>query len=260
MSANSGRPNRLFIIRHGESLRNEAKQGNVHFPSDESRRHIRGIGDHKIDLTPLGRMQARAAGIYLRENFDVPDYAYDSFYARTQQTADGALSAYTEEERQWIERRHNIFLRERDPGYTYDMIDEEVETGFPFHQEHRNTFGSLLFRPIGGESLADGLIRAYLLLQHIYEARDGQDVQLYGHGGITRDLMFLIEHWDLDQFAEHPGPDNCGITIYQSKMVPIMIKGKPHGERKKLLLERFNDTGWEKYMDHPDVIAAGASN
>ena len=48
------RPALLVIVRHAESLRNRAKRNTTYFADDEARSTVKGIPDHKIDLTPEG--------------------------------------------------------------------------------------------------------------------------------------------------------------------------------------------------------------
>src|SRR5258708_2895768 len=126
------RPRRLVLVRHAESARQQAKKDSTYFADDEARRTVRDIANHKIELTPLGVAQARATGIDLRERFGAFDHVYDSGYQRAVQTAEHILHAYTEEERAAMPVRHNIFIRERDPGYAYDMTAEEAEAAFPW--------------------------------------------------------------------------------------------------------------------------------
>ena len=130
------RPRQLIFIRHAESARNKARQGNIYFTDEEARASIKGIPDYKIPLTSEGIVQAQKTGAYLREKFGTPDYVYHSGYKRTMQTLDGILEAFSENERAQINVRMNQFIRERDPGYTYDMTTEEAVTAFPWLQDH----------------------------------------------------------------------------------------------------------------------------
>lgn len=245
MSTLRGRPKRLILIRHAQSLRNKAKDGSVYFPNDQSREEVKGIADHDIPLTALGHEQAVLAGIYLRDKFGAPDFIYDSYYLRTRQTKDGILSAFTPEEKALIEQRSSISLRERDPGYTYDMTTHEALETFPFNDSHYNTFKGFFSRPIGGESLADVAEKRTLpFLEKTYRDRDDQTVWFICHGGTIRCLRMNIEHFSPWEFVEKPGPNNVGITVYDQQLVPKMIKGKQSGLRKKLFLTVFNDTSW----------------
>src|SRR5687768_2244130 len=121
------RPSQLVLVRHAQSLRNEIKQGNIYFADDEVRKPIQGIPDHEIPLTQLGIEQAVQTGKQIREKFGTFAYAYHSGYKRTADTAKFILDAYTDEERAEINMRQNPFIRERDPGYTYDMTTQEAE-------------------------------------------------------------------------------------------------------------------------------------
>lgn len=244
MSTLRSRPRQLILIRHAESARNKAKDGSVYFPDEESKQGVAGIGDHEIPLTELGHLQAQQAGIYLRQKYGVPDFIYDSNYLRTKQTKEGILKAFNPEEIAKIEQRSNIALRERDPGYTYDMTLAEVEKYFPYIPRHYDTFKSFFNRPIGGESLADVAEKRILpFLEKVYRDRDGQNVWFICHGGTIRCTRFNIEHWSPEEFTNNPGPHNCGITVYDQKMVPTMIDGRP-STRKKLILNVFDDISW----------------
>jgi broad specificity phosphatase PhoE len=218
MAKVTDRPARLVVIRHGESLRNLAKKGETYFADDAARRRIQGIPDHKIALTEEGHRQARATGVVLREMFPPPDYLYHSGYLRTLQTAEDVLEAYSEEERSSIQVRMNEFLRERDPGYTYDMTTEEAEAAFPWLNEYWNTFGSFLSRPPGGESIADVTARVYTVLNMLFRDRAGMNIFLVTHGGTIRAIRYLLEHHTYDWASKWPKgerPGNCGITVYE---------------------------------------------
>jgi broad specificity phosphatase PhoE len=231
------RPSLLVLVRHAESLRNQVKRGKVYFVDDGARRDIKGIPDHKIPLTDIGLEQARQTGLAVRARFGCPDYVYHSGYLRTVQTTEGILAAYPEEERSAIKVRSNIFIRERDPGYTYGMTREEAERQFPFMQEYWQEFGGFMARPIGGESLAQVCERVYLFLNMLFRDRAGQRIFIVTHGGTIRCFRFLLERWDYDQ-AEHwpPGqsPKNCGLTVYEHD--------QPAGH---LLLREYNTVYWK---------------
>lgn len=121
------RPNRLVIVRHGESTRNLAKNGSTYFADEEARVSVQGIPDHLIKLTDAGIAHAKITGAQIRKRFRKFDYAYTSGYLRTDQTLEAILEAYPEKERRKIKVRKNPFIRERDPGYTYDMTTAEAE-------------------------------------------------------------------------------------------------------------------------------------
>jgi probable phosphoglycerate mutase len=199
-------------------MRNEAKKGSVYFADDDARNRIRGIPDYKVPLTYRGREQARQTGLKLREFYETPDYLYHSGYTRTIETTEGILAAYAPKEREQIKLRENPFIRERDPGYAYDMTQTEAEENFPWLQEHWHTFGGFFARPPGGESLSDVANRVYTFLNMLFRDRAGQNVFVVTHGGTLRAFRFLLERWDYDRALHWPdghAPQNCGVTDYE---------------------------------------------
>jgi probable phosphoglycerate mutase len=218
VNATVQRPALLVIVRHAESARNQAKKDNVYFADDAARRVVQGTPDHLIELTPDGHEQAIETGAAIRERFGSFDYVYTSGYARTEQTADGILSAYSAEELARMRRRMNIFIRERDPGFTYDMTEQEAEAAFPWLNEYWRTFGGFMARPPGGESLADVVGRVHTFLDTLFRDRAGQKVLVVTHGGTIRCLRFALERWNYQQAERWPpgqSPANCGVTVYR---------------------------------------------
>ena len=107
-----------------------------------------------------------------------------------------------------MKRRMNIFIRERDPGFTYDMTEEEAEAAFPWLNEYWHTFGGFMARPPGGESLADVVGRVHTFLDTLFRDRAGQKVLVVTHGGTIRCLRFALERWNYERRrALAAGPD-----------------------------------------------------
>lgn len=203
---------------------------------DESRQPVKGIPDHKIVLTEKGRDEARKVGLALREKFGIPDYLYHSGYLRTVKTSEEILAAYTEEERLKIKIRHNLFIRERDSGYAYDMTTEEAEKAFPWLKEYWKTFGGFFSHPPGGESLAQVCDRVYLFLNMLFRDRADQNIFVVTHGGTIRAFRFLLEHWDYEEvnnrFRTDP-PKNCSVTVYEYDP-----------DKMRLVLKEYNSIYW----------------
>src|SRR5581483_7740615 len=211
------RPVQLILIRHAESARNKAKKGATYFADEEARKTVKGIPDHEIPITDTGSLQAKQTGVYLKERFGIPDYIYDSGYRRTIETRDCILEAFTPEERKEIELRMNLFVRERDAGFAYDMTDDEAKTHFPWLKEYWKTFGGFMARPPGGESLCDVAERVRQFYESLKEHRIGQKVWVVTHGGTIRSFRFVLERWPIARALSWPpgqSPKNCGITVY----------------------------------------------
>jgi broad specificity phosphatase PhoE len=230
------RPALLVIVRHAESARNQAKKGSVYFADDAARRVVKGTPDHLIELTEDGHKQALETGHAIRERFGTFDYVYTSGYARTEQTAAGILAAYPEQERTLMRQRMNLFIRERDPGFSYDMTEVEADAAFPWMSEYWRTFGGFMARPPGGESLADVVSRVHTFLDTLFRDRAGRKVLVVTHGGTIRCFRFLLERWDYSQaerWAPGQSPANCGVTVYRAA---------DSGDR--LELEEYNRVHW----------------
>src|SRR5436190_22089001 len=97
--SDANRPALLVLVRHGQSQRNVVKKQNRFYLDDESRKAVKGVPDHLIELTDEGRRQARLTGVALREAYGTFDYILHSGYARTVQTLDQMLEAYSADER-----------------------------------------------------------------------------------------------------------------------------------------------------------------
>ncbi len=230
------RPTLVVLVRHAQSARNIAKKDTVYFADEDARMKVKGIPDHKINITPEGIIQAQKTGQALRKRFGIFDYAYTSGYNRTVQTLDNILEAYSQEERNKIKVRSNPFIRERDPGYTYDMTKKEAEKHFPWLQDYWNTHGGYLSAPPGGESLAKVSERVYTFLNMLFRDRAGQRVMIITHGGTLRCFRALLERWDYDRATSWPEgerPENCGVTVY-----------KHSSKENKLVLQEYNTTYW----------------
>jgi broad specificity phosphatase PhoE len=228
------RPALLVIVRHAESARNQAKMGSVYFADDAARQVVRGVPDHLIDLTADGAKQAQQTGVALRDRFGAFDTVFTSGYARTEQTAAAILDAWPAAERARMHVKAELFIRERDPGFAYDMTTAEAEAAFPWLNEYWQTFGGFMARPPGGESLADVTGRVHTFLGDLFRDHAGQKIMVVTHGGTLRCFRFLLEGWSYSQAQRWPdgqSPANCGVTTYRDT-----------GER--LELEDYNRVYW----------------
>ncbi|MDO8571056.1 MAG: phosphoglycerate mutase family protein [bacterium] len=213
------RPSLLVIVRHGESARNVALQSSLYLPKEDLDR-FEGIPDHKIPLTEEGKRQARETGIAIRKKYGVFDVVYDSQYLRTIQTRDGILEAYTPLQRERMKIRHSHLVREREPGYTFGMSDEDVEQYFPWFKRYWDSFGYFYARPPGGENQAEVCQRVHDFVNNdLVRIRRGKKVLIVTHGGTIRAFRFNLEKWTpedyMREFEEGEHPTYCGVTAYR---------------------------------------------
>jgi broad specificity phosphatase PhoE len=213
------RPSLVVLVRHAESLRNRVKKNNKYLPKDESSAIIRGVPDHRIPITEFGIQQSVITGVKIRERFGVFDVAYKSGYLRTEQTLDGILSAYTDEERAQTKIRVSDFIRERRAGYTYDMTTEEAQAAFPYLDECWERDGPFYAVPPGGESQNDVCRITFHFVGLLKRQRPGKKVLVVLHGGSKWGVRYNVEGWTPDEYIhryEHdPRPENCGVTTYR---------------------------------------------
>lgn len=198
-------PKKLIVVRHGESLRNLAKQTTYYFGSQDEVGDMRGIPDFKIPLTDRGVEQSVSLGKILASEFFF-DAIFHSGYIRTEQTIEGILSSFSHDEKDRLRKvtSFDSFLRERDAGYTYEMTAEDVERYFPYMDAHWKTFGSYFTRPPGGESLNDVANRVHAFIQTTLSNYSDQTVLVVAHGGTLRAFYALFERLSYDEVASWP--------------------------------------------------------
>lgn len=221
-------PELLVLVRHAESARNVAKKGNVFFTDDESRRSVRGVPDYEIPLTEAGFRQAELTGAALRDRYGTFDVVVDSGYRRTVDTASAILEAWPTP---GAERRSDVFVRERDSGFAYDMTTAEAEAAFPWLEEYWKTSGSFFARPPGGESVAQVCERVCLFLQGLERDHAGDRVLVVTHGVTLRAFRHLIEGLGYAEvmatFRADP-PENCSVTTYLADPVEDRLVLQDH--------------------------------
>ena len=232
------RPSLLVLLRHAESERNKIKRGAVYFQNEYDRTTVKGIPDYQIPITDQGASQAAKTGEGLRDDFGTFYYIYHSGYLRTKQTMEGVLGAYAPEEQEKMRAkiRMDPFIRERDPGYCYDMTQEEAEHNFPWLKDYWKTFGGFFGQPPGGESLAQMTNRVYLFVNMLFRDRGGKKILVVTHGGTLRCFRFILERWDYNQALKWPpgeSPKNCSLTIYDY-----------NSSLSKLVLREHNKVYW----------------
>ncbi len=228
-------PQTLVLVRHAESVFNVARPAvsDARFLKNDSARNLLGNNpDHRIELSAAGIASLEKTGAFIRQKFGVFDAAYHSGFTRTKKTLDGILSAYTPEEREKILVRKSQLIRERDAGYTYNLIEQEVLTYFPWLQSYWKFNGTFFARPVGGESIATVADRIEMFLRFLGEDYPSQKILVTLHGRALAALRFVLEDWTYEQaeeFIEGPSPSNCGITVYEYSK-----------EEKKLVLREYD--------------------
>lgn len=219
-------PKLLVIVRHGESIRNKAKEGDLFFRDEETRDLVAGVVDYLVPINELGWQQSQQTGLALRKIFPKFDLIIHSGYLRTAQTVEAILEAYDKK----IQVVSNLMIRERDPGFNFSMTEEDVKYYFPYHEEYWQLFGQFFSYPPGGEPIIKVCERVYVFLEMLKREHAGKRILVVTHGGTIRAFRFWLESWDYHYITTNydlKAADNCAVFAYKYKpkknqLVPII--------------------------------------
>lgn len=221
-------PSALLLARHGESAGNLARDRalaeNLQFIDIAQR-------DCDVALSERGEEQARALGRWLGASGEVPDAIVASPYVRAQQTAQIARQAGG-----WTT---GVRIDERFREKEFGMLDRLTRSGimarFPEQSAMRERLGKFYYRPPGGESWADVVLRlrsAFASLQQEY-ARGR--VLIISHQVVVLCMRYIIEDLTEPQILAIDNASevaNCSLTTY------VHDARAPH----RLRLLRYNET------------------
>lgn len=215
----------LGVVRHGEST------GNVAATAAETA----GIElidiperDADVPLSDTGREQARALNRWLREQDRRPDAAIVSTYLRTRQTAELALAGLG------VPAVRDERLRDRELGVLDLLTGHGVRTRLPAEADRRRRLGKFYYRPPGGESWADVVLRLRSLLSDVREDHPDGRVLLVGHEVIVLLIRYLIEGLDEDalmKVAHEHAIANCSISTWE-RSEPVLFNYVGHLRRE----------------------------
>jgi probable phosphoglycerate mutase len=208
-------PERIWIVRHGESAGNVARD----------RAHASGLGqidvtsrDADVPLSRLGEEQSRSLGQWFAGLAPDarPNVVLISPYLRAQQTAAlmrdaGGCAAELEFV---VDER----LREKEFGILDRLTRTGIEQLHPQQAEFRRLLGKFYHRPPGGESWCDVILRLRSALDTMSLHYDGCRVLVVAHQVVVLCLRYLLEHMTEEQIlAIDASGDvaNCAVTEYQ---------------------------------------------
>jgi broad specificity phosphatase PhoE len=209
-------PCTLWLVRHGQSAGNVARDA-----AEAAGHHIIDIAERDIDtpLSELGRRQASALGHWFGDLPDQrrPEVVLCSPYVRARETAHLLLRAADISERS-VRLRFDERLREKEFGILDRLTVHGIRRKYPELSEQRSHVGKFYFRPPGGESWCDVILRLRSLVEMMTREHGSQRVLVVGHQVIVNCMRYLIECMDeaqilaIDKRADVP---NCGVTSYE---------------------------------------------
>ena len=193
------KPNRIILIRHGESEGNADKNIYARKP------------DYALRLTDPGKQQARKAGQALRELIGSESIGYYvSPHFRTRDTFQELVKAF--EELPLIEREEPR-IREQEWGHFRSLAE-----GAAVDRE-RDAYGTFHYRIPDGESAADVYDRVSdffgTLFRDFKKDEFPQNIVIVTHGMTARLFLMRWFHWTVEKFESLPNPSNCGMYILE---------------------------------------------
>ena len=211
--ANPRWPERLWIVRHGESSGNVARD----LAHEARLPRIDTLGrDVDVPLSARGETQARALGRWFADQPERPDVVLASPYLRARQTAElmqaagGVVPAPADfilDER----------LREKEFGILDRLTRYGIETEHPDQAEMRRILGKFYHRPPGGESWCDVILRLRGALDTISLHHAGARVVIVAHQVVVLCLRYLLEQMTEEQILAVDAEGdvaNCSVTAY----------------------------------------------
>lgn len=199
-----------------------------------------GARDADVDLSGLGVQQAKAVGAWLKAlpADEQPDLLWTSPFRRARQTAAEALAVAGLDLPTHVDER----LRDRDMGITDMLTGDGIQKKYPEETERRAWLGKFYYRPPGGESWADVVLRVRSVLHDIALLAEGRTVLVTAHDVVN--LLFCYVAEDMDE----------GQVLDRSKN-----NGLKNAAICRLHRDLSSPTGWtvDAYNIDEHLVAAG---
>lgn len=204
----------LWLVRHGQSAGNLAAAA-AELAGTETI-DIAEPREMDVPLSPLGVRQAQAVGAWFAQQPARPTLIVASPYARAQRTAAEIAAALPGSVPLRIDER----LREKEMGGLDRLTRAGITRRFPREVELRARLGKFYYRPPGGESWCDVLLRVRAVLDHLRLVRTERRVLLVAHQVIVLCARVALEHLDERGILDIDARGdvlNCGITAYTAE-------------------------------------------
>lgn len=208
-------PRQIWLVRHGQSAGNVALEA-----AQRAALPMIDIATRDMDtpLSELGVEQARALGRFFLDlpRREKPTVVLSSPYVRARTTAEIvvehaklplATTDFVLDER----------LREKEFGILDRLTRFGIEAKYPELSEQRKHVGKFYFRPPGGESWCDVILRLRSVIDTITREYRDDRVLIVGHQVIVGCFRYLFEHLDEKRVLELEAIReiaNCSVTSY----------------------------------------------
>lgn len=204
------RPSELRLIRHAESAGNVARAAALAAGAaviDIASR------DCDVPLSELGERQAAALGRWWARHLEPLDAIFCSPYVRAQETTAIALDAAGWKVPVIVDER----LREKEFGLLDRLTRQGIEARFPEQAELRRRLGKFYYRPPGGESWTDVILRLRSVLDEICAEYADRRLAVVCHQVNVLCFRYVLERLDEQQLLDIDRAGdvaNCAVTTY----------------------------------------------
>jgi broad specificity phosphatase PhoE len=211
-------PQQIWLVRHGQSAGNVARDA-----AEAASDFLIDIADRDVDvpLSELGQRQSAALGAWFAALpvDQQPSVVLHSPYVRARGTAQAVVERLDQGHARDVQLAvvADERLREKEFGIFDRLTRLGILDKHPELHEQRIHVGKFYFRPPGGESWCDVILRLRSVLDTICREYRGERVLIVGHQVIVNCFRYLLERMDeatilaIDRAADVP---NCGITAY----------------------------------------------
>ncbi|NPC96810.1 histidine phosphatase family protein [Nocardioides sp. zg-DK7169] len=221
-------PRALTLVRHGESVGNQADQAAREAGAEELELTVR---DADVELSDTGQQQAEALGRWMADASEElrPTLVISSPYRRAAQTAE--VAAARAGLPVWFDER----LRERDLGAFDGLTGRGIRARHPEESARRTRLGKFYYQPPSGESWADVVLRVRSLLADLRHGYDGERIWMFSHQAVIMTFRYALEgirEPDLLEIDREVQIPNASMTRYR----------RDERDGGSFVLETFADT------------------
>jgi broad specificity phosphatase PhoE len=209
-------PHTLWVVRHGQSAGNVARDA-----AEAGGLSMIDIAERDIDvpLSDLGREQSVALGHWFGDlpSARRPQVVLTSPYVRARETSRLLMEAAGLDARH-VRVRIDERLREKEFGILDRLTVLGIHERHPELASQRKHVGKFYFRPPGGESWCDVILRLRSVLEMVAREHAGERVLVVAHQVIVNCMRYLLENLEeheilaMDRKGDVP---NCGVTSYE---------------------------------------------
>jgi len=224
-------PQEIWLVRHGQSAGNVARD-----VAEAAAGHEIDIAERDVDvpLSELGMRQSAALASWFAAlpPGERPNVVLHSPYVRAAETARSLIHRLERESLLAVNADER--LREKEFGILDRLTTHGIAHKYPELYAQRQHVGKFYFRPPGGESWCDVILRLRSVLDTLARDYRGERVVIVAHQVIVNCFRYLIERLDeasilaFDRAADVP---NCSVTSYvfdptqgkRGKLVPRLV-------------------------------------